>query len=76
MAGDWTGSAKVVEQRNDEIVRTSFPFEYEPFDQPKLAQLRTQYKLDEVVSGASSEFEMITRLAAWATTQFSGVPST
>ena len=70
LAGDWTGSAKVVEQRNDEIVRTSFPFEYEPFDQPKLAQLRTQYKLDEVVSGASSEFEMITRLAAWATTQF------
>ena len=65
-AGDWTGDLKVAEVRNAEIVRSSVPFAYEPFDHPKLKELRTRYKLDEVTSGAKTEFELIERLAAWS----------
>lgn len=69
-AAAWTRQIKVVESRNEEIVRTSIPFRYEPFDQPRLKELREQYRLDEVVKGAKGEFELMTRLAGWAAKQW------
>jgi hypothetical protein len=42
IAADWPKTIKVVEAHNEEIVRTSIPFRYEPFTHPKLKQLRAQ----------------------------------
>lgn len=70
LAKDWTKTVKVVDFHNEEIVRTSIPFRYEPFDQPKLQELRTRYRLDDVVKGAKTELDFITRLAAWSTRQW------
>ncbi len=63
---DWTSRLRVLEEHNEEIVRTSIPFEYEPLDHPHLKKLREQYKLDEVVKGSQTELEMMLRLAQWA----------
>jgi hypothetical protein len=63
---DWTARLRVLEEQNEQIVRTSIPFEYEPLDHPRLKQLRTEYKLDEVVQGAQNELELLLRLAQWA----------
>jgi len=70
LATDWTKAVKVVDSHNEEIVRTSIPFRYEPFTQPKLKELRARYKLDDVVSGAKTELDIITRLAAWSSRQW------
>ena len=64
--GDWTRALKVIEARNAVIVRSAVPFAYEPFDHPRLKELRTRYRLDEVVRGAKTELELIERLARWS----------
>ena len=63
---DWTARLRVLEEHNEQIVRTSIPFEYEPLDHPRLKKLREQYQLDEVAQGAKSELELMLRLAQWA----------
>jgi hypothetical protein len=63
---DWTTRLRVLDEHNEQIVRTSIPFEYEPLDHPRLKQLREQYKLDAVVKGATNELELMLRLAQWA----------
>jgi hypothetical protein len=63
---DWTARLRVSEAHNEEIVRTSIPFEYEPLDHPHLKKLREQYQLDEVVKGATNELEQMLRLSQWA----------
>jgi hypothetical protein len=63
---DWTARLRVLDAHNEEIVRTSIPFEYEPLDQPRLKQLRAEYKLDDVVEGAQNELDLLLRLAQWA----------
>ena len=70
LAKDWTKAVKVVDFHNEEIVRTSIPFRYEPFTHPKLKELRARYQLDDVVSGAKTELDLVTRLAAWASRQW------
>jgi len=65
-AEDWTARLRVLDGHNEEIIRTSIPFEYEPLDHPRLRQLRQEYKLDEVVQGAKTELELMSRLAQWA----------
>ena len=60
---DWTLPLRVLDEHNEEIVRTSIPFEYEPLDHPRLKKLREEYKLDEVVQGAHTELELMLRLA-------------
>jgi transglutaminase-like putative cysteine protease len=62
---DWTARLRVLEEHNEQIVRTSIPFEYEPLDHPRLKRLREEYKLDEVVQGAQTELELMLRLAQW-----------
>ena len=63
---DWTAGLRVPEEHNEQIVRTSIPFEYEPLDHPRLKRLREQYKLDAVVQGAEGELDLMLRLAQWA----------
>jgi hypothetical protein len=70
LANDWTRALKLIDFHNEEIVRTSIPFRYEPFMQPKLKELRARYRLDEVVSGAKTELDIINRLAAWSSRQW------
>ncbi|HVV72826.1 MAG TPA: hypothetical protein VHI52_15235, partial [Verrucomicrobiae bacterium] len=64
--GDWTKELLIEEHHNETIVRTSIPFEYEPLDHPDLRQLRQEYKLDEVVAGATNELDLLLRLAQWS----------
>ena len=66
LANDWTRSLKLVDSHNEVIVRTSIPFRYEPFTEPKLKELRTRYHLDEVVGGAKTDLDIISKLAAWS----------
>ncbi|MBN1420913.1 MAG: VCBS repeat-containing protein [Planctomycetes bacterium] len=66
----WTDAVRVLENRNETIVRTSIPFAYEPFDHPRLKALRERYDLDAVVRGARGEFDLIVRLARWASARF------
>jgi transglutaminase-like putative cysteine protease len=66
LAKDWTARLKVTEAHNEEIVRSAVPFAYEPFTHPRLKELRERYQLDAVVKGATTEFELIERLARWA----------
>jgi len=63
---DWAAAIKAVDGHNEEIVRTSIPFAYEPFDHPRLKDLRTRFKLDDVVRGAKDELEVMARLARWS----------
>jgi len=63
---DWTTRLRVLEEHNEQIVRTSIPFEYEPLDHPRLKKLRELYKLDEVAHGATNELGLMLRLAQWA----------
>jgi hypothetical protein len=67
---DWTKDLRVLDCLNPEIVRTSIPFAYEPFDHPRLKDLRRNHRLDDVVKGAKGEFELILRLAAWSSKQW------
>jgi len=63
---DWTKSLKLVTQRNPAINRTVIPFEYEKFDNAELKKFREENKLDEVVAGAKTEWELIEKLAIWS----------
>ncbi|MGI8982006.1 MAG: transglutaminase-like domain-containing protein [Pirellulaceae bacterium] len=65
-ADDWSARLKVVESHNEKIVRSSIPFSYEPFNHPRLKELRSRHKLDEVVKGATTELELMERLAVWS----------
>lgn len=67
---DWTKTIRVDDLHTEEIVRSSVPFAYERFDHPRLKQFRQEFKLDAVVAGAKSDFERITRLAAWSSRQW------
>jgi hypothetical protein len=63
---DWTPRLKLVAEENPPLVRSSIPFVHEDSRHPLLVQLRRVYKLDDVVRGAETEFDLITRLAAWS----------
>ena len=63
---DWSARLRLREMDNPEIVRSSIPFAYEPFDQPRLKELRAKHKLDDLVTGVKSELELIERLALWS----------
>jgi hypothetical protein len=70
----WGGKLKPGRSRNEEILYTSIPFEYERFDEPQLVELRQRYKLDEVVAGARNEMDKMIRLRHWVASQWSWTP--
>lgn len=67
---DWSRDLIVASEHAGPIVQTAIPFAYEPFDRPELAELRSQYKLDEVVGQVTSEMELLSKLAAWSATRW------
>jgi len=68
-----SGGAKMlsIQQREDvELTISSFPFSYQSSDEPKLAILRQQEKLDEITRDAASEFDQFLRLRRWVAQQW------
>ena len=51
---------------NPTIVRSPFPFGYQPHDDARLRDIRTLYQLDRVVESAYSEFDAMVRIRGWA----------
>jgi hypothetical protein len=66
----WAADVKLLGSHNEEIRYTSMPFEYEKFDEPALVELRTKYKLDEVVAGSHTEIEKMLKLRNWVSAQW------
>lgn len=64
---DWTKPLKLISQHNPTPRRTSIPFKYEDFSNAELKQFRAEHKLDEVVAGAKTEWELIEKLTVWTT---------
>lgn len=71
MADAWTSRLKLVAEDNRPLVRSSIPFLHEDSRHPLLEQLRRDYQLDDVVGRSETEFELITRLAAWSSQRWS-----
>lgn len=51
---------------NGKIMAISYPFTYENLSHPGLKKFREDHKLDQIVLGATSEFEVMMRLLNWA----------
>jgi len=51
---------------NGKIISLSYPFTFENLNHPGLKKYREDHKLDQIVLGASSEFEVMMRLLNWA----------
>jgi len=66
----WSKKLSIDEFQNAHIVRSSIQFVYEPFDHPRLKEYRSTQKLDEVVSGARDELQLISALAKWSATRW------
>ena len=74
MSGQVTKKANsslvVTDANNDDLVRSSYPFAYQQADEPRLHILRERWRLDQVVEGATSEFDMFLRLKRWVREQW------
>ena len=55
----------ITEVKNYPLIRSSFDFVHENPTLPELQEFRKQFKLDQVVDGAKTEWEKIKRLRAW-----------
>ncbi|MFA6471863.1 MAG: hypothetical protein WCU00_07465 [Candidatus Latescibacterota bacterium] len=51
---------------NGHVARSSYPFGYENILHPELEKYRKNAKLDKIVEGSASEFELMMRLLNWA----------
>lgn len=60
----------IKELKNERIRRARIPFGYQPYDEPRLHELRARYRLDTVVAGAIDEFDAIVRLRNWTRSRF------
>lgn len=52
----------VVELQNEHIVRSRYHYSYQPWAEPKLAELRDRFGLDEVVAGSDTEFDKMIQI--------------
>lgn len=52
--------------QNGEIINSSYPFSYENLNHSELKRFREEHKLDDIIAGATSEFEAILKLLHWA----------
>lgn len=65
-AKDWIQQLKVLDFHNEQIIRTSIPFEFEPMNHERLKKLRADHHLDDLARDAKTELELMLRLAQWA----------
>jgi hypothetical protein len=56
--------------RNERVARTRYAFCYQPYDEPRLHELRRKYRLEEVAGPAPDEFGAMVRLRGWARGRF------
>ncbi len=70
LSANWTKAVIIQDAHNERIIRTSIPFRYEPFTEPKLKELHTLYHLDEVAGDAKTELDLLGKLAAWSVQQW------
>ena len=70
---DWCRQIAGVEGSGTPPVLTGLPFVYESWQQPQLARLRTEQKLDDVAAGATTELELLSRLAEWSSGRWNGL---
>ena len=61
---------RLVDFDNAHIVRSTFPFRYQPSDEPRLRMLAKRYGLWEIVKAAPTEFEGMVRLRHWSRSRF------
>ncbi len=47
------------------LARSSYPFAYQPYDEPRVHVARERWGLEGVVAGAANELEALARLADW-----------
>ncbi|HEU4401529.1 MAG TPA: transglutaminase-like domain-containing protein [Candidatus Polarisedimenticolia bacterium] len=69
----WVAQSEIVfvtSERNGEFPVSSYTLREDDFHHPRLQLLRSQEKLDEVVSGAKTQFEKIVSLRAWTRRQW------
>ncbi|RYC53494.1 transglutaminase-like domain-containing protein [Flagellimonas olearia] len=58
-------SISIVDSNTYPLIRSSYEFQYENTLLPALQKLRTDYHLDNVVKGTTTEFEKILKLRGW-----------
>ncbi|MFA6944391.1 MAG: hypothetical protein WC220_00695, partial [Pedobacter sp.] len=51
---------------NGKIIQPSYPFSYENLNHLELKKYREDHKLDQIVKGATTEFDVMMRLLNWA----------
>ena len=61
---------EVIEQRLSEQIRSSHHFSYLPSDTKRAQIFRERWKLDDVIAGATSEFDQFVRLSEWTRHQW------
>ena len=61
---------RLVKFENQPMIRSRFRFFWESYEHPFLAELRKREKLDQVVEGAKTEFELFTRILKWTHQQW------
>ena len=61
------GALEILDIQNPDIIKSKYSqrFKYDSWDNPKLKELRTKYKLDEVIKGGKTEFEQMCLLEDW-----------
>ena len=52
--------------QNGQVITPSYPFSYENLNHPELQKYRKKFKLDKIVAGAETEFEIMMRLLHWS----------
>ncbi|MCA9115018.1 MAG: transglutaminase domain-containing protein [Planctomycetaceae bacterium] len=74
VAGEgWSTEIRQTSGAGELPVLTGIPFVYESFSQPLLARFRREQKLDQVVEGAETELELLSKLAAWSSASWPGL---
>ena len=61
---------EIIQQRMPEQVRSSHHFSYLSSDAKRAQIFRERWKLDDVIAGATSEFDQFVRLSEWARHQW------
>jgi len=63
-------SPQVVALQSATLVRPSHSFAYQLAEEPRLQILRQRWRLDQIIAGASSEYQKILRLKRWIRQQW------
>jgi len=62
--------AKVMQADNPKVVRSSYPFAHQRFEEPRLALFREKWNLESVVSADRTDFENLIAMRNWTRHQW------